>query len=81
VGLDVQSRREVVRLVRALAATEGVGVLWATHLFDEIEPVDQVVILHLGRVLAVDTAAAIAGPRPLAESFLALTDLEPEALA
>ncbi len=73
VGLDVQSRREVVRLVRALAATEGVGVLWATHLFDEVEPSDPVVLLHMGRVLATGSAAEIAAGEGLAERFLGLT--------
>jgi ABC-2 type transport system ATP-binding protein len=81
VGLDVQARREVVRLVRALAADAGVGVLWATHLFDEIEPDDEVVVLHLGRVLATGRADALPGRGTLAERFLALTGLEAEALA
>lgn len=80
VGLDVQSRREVVRLVRALVAEEGVGVLWATHLLDEIAPEDALVLLHRGRVLAHDAAGVIAGDRSLSEAFLALTGLEREAL-
>ena len=80
VGLDVSSRREVVRLVRELSARHGVGVLWATHIFDEVEPTDRVVVLHRGRVLADTPAAEIAGRRGLADSFLAMTGLEPEAL-
>lgn len=79
-GLDVQSRREVGRIVRELARREGVGILWATHLLDEIDPDDLVVILHRGRILATGTAAEIAGPDGLAEAFLAMTGLEPEAL-
>lgn len=79
-GLDVASRREVGRVVRDLAARDGVGVLWATHLFDEVEPDDLVCILHRGRVLATGTAAEIAGTQGLAESFLAMTGLEREAL-
>ncbi|MFT3973519.1 MAG: ATP-binding cassette domain-containing protein [Amaricoccus sp.] len=83
-GLDVASRREVGRIVRELARREGVGILWATHLFDEIEPEDGVVILHRGRVLATGTAAEIAARTPgdggLAESFLAMTGLDREAL-
>lgn len=79
-GLDVASRREVGRLVRDLAARDGVGILWATHLLDEIEPDDLVVVLHRGEVLATGTAADIAGPRGLAESFLAMTGLAPETL-
>jgi ABC-2 type transport system ATP-binding protein len=81
VGLDVRSRREVVRIVRALAAATGVGVLWATHLLDEIDPADTVVVLHAGRVLATGTAAEIAGQQGLAESFLALTGIDREGLA
>lgn len=79
-GLDVRSRREVGRSVRDLARREGVGILWATHLLDEIEPEDIVVILHRGRVLATGTAAEIAGSDGLAERFLAMTGLEREAL-
>jgi ABC-2 type transport system ATP-binding protein len=80
VGLDVKSRAEVVEAVRALAG-EGVGVLWATHLFDEIAPGDKVVLLHRGRVLATATARELSGDRGLAAAFLAMTGLEPEALA
>lgn len=79
-GLDVRSRLEVGRVVRELAAREGVGILWATHLLDEIEPEDLVVVLHRGRILATGTAAEIAGADGLAESFLAMTGLEREAL-
>lgn len=79
-GLDVRSRREVGRSVRDLAEREGVGILWATHLFDEIEPEDLVVVLHRGRVLASGTAAEIAGSDGLAERFLDMTGLEREAL-
>jgi ABC-2 type transport system ATP-binding protein len=81
VGLDVASRREVVRSVRALAADRGVGVLWATHILDEVEPGDRVVVLHKGRVLADASAAALAGGGGLADAFLAMTGLEPEAVA
>ncbi|MCB2054819.1 MAG: ATP-binding cassette domain-containing protein [Geminicoccaceae bacterium] len=75
-GLDVQARAEVVRIARALAATTGAGVLWATHLFDEIEPEDRVVLLHRGRVLAADTARVISGPRDLASAFRTVTGLD-----
>jgi ABC-2 type transport system ATP-binding protein len=81
VGLDVRARREVVRLVRDLAGEAGVGVLWATHLLDEIEPDDTVVVLHRGRVLATDRADRLTGGRSLAEAFLALTGLEREVLS
>ncbi len=72
-GLDLRARAELQALVRRLIAEEGVSTLWATHVFEEVAPGDQVVILHQGAVLAAGTAAAIAGDRTLAERFLALT--------
>jgi ABC-2 type transport system ATP-binding protein len=79
-GLDVRARAEVGRLVRDLVAREGMGVLWATHIFEEIEPGDQVVVLHRGRVRADATAAEIAGDRGLAPAFLDLTGAPAEEL-
>ena len=51
VGLDIGSRESVVKIVRDLVAKEGLGVLWATHLMDEVKASDLVVILHEGKVL------------------------------
>ena len=55
VGLDVGSRESVVGIVRELVAKEGLGVLWATHLMDEVNASDSVVVLHKGRVLFTGT--------------------------
>ena len=52
VGLDVKARADILSHVRQLVAEQGIGVLWATHLFDEIVSSDNLVILHQGRVLA-----------------------------
>ena len=52
VGLDIRSRAEIVAEVRRLVEEEGVSVLWATHLIDEIDESDRVVVLHHGKVLA-----------------------------
>ncbi|MBK9077849.1 MAG: ABC transporter ATP-binding protein [Hyphomicrobium sp.] len=51
VGLDIGSRESVVKIVRDLVHREGLGVLWATHLMDEVKAGDQVVVLHKGKVL------------------------------
>jgi ABC-2 type transport system ATP-binding protein len=59
VGLDINSRAEILRYVRQLIAEEGIGVLWATHLIDEVADQDHVIVLHHGRVLANDTASQI----------------------
>lgn len=51
VGLDIGSRESVINIVRGLVQREGLGVLWATHLIDEIAETDQIVVLHKGKVL------------------------------
>lgn len=73
VGLDVKSRTDIVADMHRMAAEDGVGVLWATHLVDEIWPEDQVVVLHKGKVLADRTAAEIADDGDLSEAFLSMT--------
>src|SRR5690349_5634641 len=52
VGLDVKARADILGHVRQLVIEQGIGVLWATHLFDEITPGDDLVVLHQGQVLA-----------------------------
>lgn len=61
VGLDVEVRAEILRHVRQLVAEQGIGVLWATHLFDEIIGSDDLVVLHHGRVLAKGPVARVLG--------------------
>ena len=73
VGLDPASRAGITDHVHALCADEGLTVLWATHLVDEVRPADDLIVLHRGRVLAHDTAARVAGTRPLDEVFLEMT--------
>jgi len=50
VGLDVASRESALAIVRGLVKERGVGVLWATHLVDEVASDDHIVLLHKGRV-------------------------------
>jgi ABC-2 type transport system ATP-binding protein len=59
VGLDVKARADILGHVRQLVAEQGIGVLWATHLFDEIIPSDDLVVLHQGQVLAHGPVARI----------------------
>ncbi len=54
-GLDIGSRRTLLEEVRRLIQQDGIGVLWATHLTDEIAVADRVVVLHQGKVMAKGT--------------------------
>lgn len=73
VGLDAASRGAITAHVHEICARDRLTVLWATHLTDEVGAADQVVILHRGRVVAQDTAAALAGTAGLQQAFLAHT--------
>src|SRR6195256_364163 len=59
VGLDVKARADILGHVRRLVTEQGIGVLWATHLFDEISPSDDLVVLHQGRILAQGPVARV----------------------
>jgi ABC-2 type transport system ATP-binding protein len=52
VGLDVSSRQSIVEHVHKLAAENRLGVLWASHLIDEIYPDDRLIVLHRGSIRA-----------------------------
>lgn len=52
VGLDVQSRAGILASVRKLVETEGISVVWATHLIDEVDESDHAVILVEGNLVA-----------------------------
>jgi ABC-2 type transport system ATP-binding protein len=58
-GLDIKARADILKVVRGLAADEGIGVLWTTHLIDEIRDDDHVVVLHKGRVRADGACGSI----------------------
>jgi ABC-2 type transport system ATP-binding protein len=59
VGLDVASRRALNEHVRTLCEQDGLTVLWATHLIEEVQEQDKVMILHQGRLLANGTGQVI----------------------
>lgn len=73
VGLDAPARAAITAHVHDLAAN-GISVLWATHLVDELRDDDDLVLLHKGRVAAAGTVAAATGGTPLARWFLAQTE-------
>lgn len=73
VGLDAAARRAITDHVHDLSTNDGLTVLWATHLTDEIAPQDQVVILHRGQLLRNMRCAEITTDASLQDEFLRLT--------
>ena len=83
VGLDVKARADILSHVRQLVTEQGIGVLWATHLFDEIVPTDNLVVLHQGRVLADGGVARVleqTGARDINSAFMRLTGVQSASL-
>ena len=78
VGLDIKSRADILGHVRRLLQS-GIGVLWATHLIDEVGDNDDVVVLHGGRVLAkgaVSDVVAAACAADIGGAFTRLTQAD-----
>jgi ABC-2 type transport system ATP-binding protein len=76
VGLDPQSRSDLLALILTMRTERSVAVLWATHLCDEVGDADRVIVLHRGKVLADTTPKALvasAGAKSIEEAFLAMT--------
>lgn len=84
VGLDVKARFDILAYVRRLVSEDRISVLWATHLFDEITPADDLVVLHQGKVRAHGAAAHVikeAGAQNLHAAFVQLTGAHVETVS
>ena len=76
VGLDPQSRRDLLDYVIKLKAERKMAVLWATHLVDEAEKSDTVIVLNKGEIIKKDTPQNITkeyNKDTLHDAFVSLT--------
>ena len=76
VGLDIEARQAILDHVRRLCDEDGLSVLWATHLIDEVGPESEVVILHQGRVVDAGPVSEVvtrAQAQDLRQAFATLT--------
>ncbi len=64
VGLDPASRREILDEMTRLKETDRIGILWTTHLVDEIERADRFIVLRRGRVTFVGTRDELMATEP-----------------
>lgn len=51
VGLDIGSRQTILKHVKNLCKVNNLAVLWATHLIDEIDKGEKVIIIDKGKIL------------------------------
>ena len=77
-GLDPQTRFRIWDYLHKLASA-GMTVFFTTHYMDEAEQCDRVAIIDQGRIIALDTPAALerqTGTKTMDGVFLALTGKE-----
>jgi len=76
VGLDPASRKDILNRILLMRKDGELGVLWTTHLVDEVEEADRVIVLHRGRVLFQGPPAELrreGQAETISEAFLKLT--------
>jgi len=78
VGLDIKSRATILADIRKLVQDNGISVLWATHLIDEVSHADQVIVLDRGKLVAngaVNEVVKAVGAATINEAFSRLTGI------
>ena len=78
VGLDPGARHDLWRYLEQLRESGGVTILVTTHLIDEADRCDRVLILHKGEVVASGTPAEL--KQRIGGDIIALATENPEAL-
>ncbi len=75
-GVDPIARDRFWEQLIRLSRDENVTIFLSTHFVNEAERCDRVSLMHAGRILAMDTPAAIAEPHDasLEEAFIALIE-------
>ncbi|KEF06131.1 multidrug ABC transporter ATPase [Streptomyces rimosus] len=77
VGLDPVLRRDLWQLFHRLATERGATLLVSSHVMDEAERCDRLLLMREGRILAEDTPEALrsrTGTDTVEEAFLHLVD-------
>ena len=79
VGIDPASRNAILNDVKTLCRERAMGVLWATHLVDEAEAADRIIVMAEGTVRFEGTPKELVkkdNHKNLTEAFLHLTRKE-----
>ena len=79
VGLDIGSRQMILSHVKQLCKEENLAVLWATHLIDEIDKGENVIIIDKGKILVsgeVSNVTKKAKARNIRDAFNKLVEIK-----
>lgn len=83
VGLDAVTRRNMIAHMQKVRDQSGTSILWATHLVEEVEQADRIILINKGDVLENGTPAELmarAGVDTLTDAYIALSRLAPGAV-
>ena len=76
VGLDPKSRKDLINRILELKKIKKLSILWATHLVDEAEKADKIIVLNKGKIIKMGTPMKImkdARAENLNQAFFNLT--------
>ena len=79
VGLDPGARRDLWLYLQRLREKDGVTILVTTHLIDEADRCDRVLILNQGKVVALDTPEAL--KEEIGGDVITITSRDPDKLS
>lgn len=77
VGIDPASRMQIIADVKTLCKEQNMAVLWATHLVDEADSADRIIVMAKGRVQFDGLSAQLVAEQQcatLTDAFLRLTE-------
>jgi ABC-2 type transport system ATP-binding protein len=76
VGLDPTTRKLLVRHLHTVREQNGTSILWATHIVEELEDADHIVLIRAGEIVGEGTPAELiarTGTTDLTDAYIALT--------
>jgi ABC-2 type transport system ATP-binding protein len=83
-GLDPVTREMLVRHMQIVRKEHGTSILWATHLVEELEHADRIILMVAGQIIATGSPAELiksTSTSTLNDAYFVLTGAEPEPVA
>jgi ABC-2 type transport system ATP-binding protein len=83
-GLDPVTREMLVQHMQIVRREHGTSILWATHLVEELEKADRVILLVAGEIVHTGSPAelmASSGTDNLTAAYISITGHQPEPAA
>jgi ABC-2 type transport system ATP-binding protein len=82
-GLDPVTREMLVNHMQIVRREHGTSILWATHLVEELEEADRIILLVGGQIVRTGSPAelmASSGTENLTAAYISITGHQPEAM-